>query len=157
MNIFFLDYDPTRAAKMHNDRHCVKMILESAQMLSTVCRENGADAGYKPCFRNHPCTKWAGESQANFEWLRQLALALNEEYKRRFDNDDDHKSAVVIRNLPTPDLPKRGLTSPAQAMPDSCKHDDPVKAYREYYRTEKRHLAEWSGRKAPEFMESSHG
>ena len=38
MNIFFLDTDPKRCAKMHNNRHCVKMILEYAQLLSTAHR-----------------------------------------------------------------------------------------------------------------------
>mgnify|MGYP003645011953 CR=1 FL=1 len=39
MNIFFLDERPDKCAEMHNDKHCVKMILESAQMLSTAHRE----------------------------------------------------------------------------------------------------------------------
>lgn len=84
-----------------------------------------------------------------------MALALNEEFKRRFDNSEDHKSAKVIRELPTPDLPEKGFTEPPQAMPDGCKHEDPVKAYREYYRSEKTHLAEWAGRPTPSFMRSS--
>ncbi len=36
MNIFVLDRDPTKAAHMMCDKHVVKMILESAQMLSAV-------------------------------------------------------------------------------------------------------------------------
>ena len=35
MNIFFLHKDPSRAAKAQCDKHVVKMILETAQMLST--------------------------------------------------------------------------------------------------------------------------
>ena len=35
MNIFYLDKRPDDAAEMHCDKHCVKMILEYAQMLST--------------------------------------------------------------------------------------------------------------------------
>lgn len=38
MNIFFLDNDPKLAATYHNDKHAVKMILESAQLLSTALR-----------------------------------------------------------------------------------------------------------------------
>ena len=38
MNIFYLDKDPVIAAQMSADKHCVKMILESAQMLSTAHR-----------------------------------------------------------------------------------------------------------------------
>ena len=38
MNIFILDNDPVIAAQMQCDKHVVKMIVESAQMLSTVHR-----------------------------------------------------------------------------------------------------------------------
>ena len=38
MNIFYLDKDPIKAAQMSCDKHCVKMIVESAQMLSTANR-----------------------------------------------------------------------------------------------------------------------
>ncbi len=38
MNIFYLDSDPRICAQMHNDKHCVKMILEYAQLLSTAHR-----------------------------------------------------------------------------------------------------------------------
>ena len=38
MNIFVLDKNPIKAAQQHCDKHVVKMILESAQMLSTAHR-----------------------------------------------------------------------------------------------------------------------
>ena len=38
MNIFVLDKDPVVAAQMQCDKHVVKMIVESAQMLSTAHR-----------------------------------------------------------------------------------------------------------------------
>jgi len=38
MNIFVLDRKPNLAALYHNDRHCVKMVIEYAQILSTVLR-----------------------------------------------------------------------------------------------------------------------
>jgi hypothetical protein len=38
MNIFYLDNDPQVCAEMHNDKHCVKMILEYCQLLSTAHR-----------------------------------------------------------------------------------------------------------------------
>lgn len=42
MNIFFLDTNPQKAAVYHCDKHVVKMILESCQMLcSNVWYENG--------------------------------------------------------------------------------------------------------------------
>jgi hypothetical protein len=38
MNIFVLSDDPVQAAQDQCDKHVVKMIVESAQMLSTVHR-----------------------------------------------------------------------------------------------------------------------
>ena len=38
MNIFYVDKDPKIAAKMMCDKHIIKMILESAQMLCTAKR-----------------------------------------------------------------------------------------------------------------------
>ena len=38
MNIFVLDTDPVEAAQLQCDKHVVKMVLESAQMLSTAHR-----------------------------------------------------------------------------------------------------------------------
>ena len=38
MNIFYIDEDPKEVAKAQVDKHCVKMPLESAQMLSTAHR-----------------------------------------------------------------------------------------------------------------------
>jgi hypothetical protein len=155
MNIFYLDPDPRRAARFHNDRHVVKMILESAQMLSTACRKHGINEGYKSCFEHHPCTKWASSTKGNWRWLRDLAYELNDEYKYRFDNDDDHKSAVVISNLPEPNI-EGSFTEPPRAMPDYCKKGlDSVNAYRKYYREEKDHLAEWTRRPVPKWFTQS--
>ena len=39
MNIFYLNKDPKIAAMEHKDKHCLKMILHYAQMLSTDLRE----------------------------------------------------------------------------------------------------------------------
>ena len=39
MNIFVLDYNPQVAAEYHCDKHVVKMILESAQILCAVHRK----------------------------------------------------------------------------------------------------------------------
>ena len=57
MNIFYLDKDPQQAAKYHCDKHVVKMILESAQMLCTVVNEisGGQVTPYKSTHKNHPC------------------------------------------------------------------------------------------------------
>ena len=38
MNLFYLHDNPKDCANMHVDKHCVKMILEYAQLLSTAHR-----------------------------------------------------------------------------------------------------------------------
>ena len=58
MNIFILDKDPKTAAEYHCDKHVLKMILETAQMLCTAHWETGGQAPYRATHKNHPCTKW---------------------------------------------------------------------------------------------------
>ena len=151
MNIFVLDTDIEKCAQYHFDKHVYKMILESAQMLSTTIRLTGIDAGYKESYVNHPCTKWTRESLSNWRWLRDLAIALNKEWVFRYNHPKDkkHKSLEVIYTLPEPNIPDIGLTPFAQAMPDEYKSDDAVESYRSYYVWEKAHLAAWKNRQPP--------
>ena len=54
MNIFVVDEDPEIAARQLCDKHVVKMILESAQMLCTVALEHGYEgAPYKKAHPKH--------------------------------------------------------------------------------------------------------
>lgn len=152
MNIFVLDNNIKKCVQYHTDKHIIKMILESAQMLCTVLHTTGVDAPYKKTHVKHPCTIWATESLENWLWLKEFTLALNEEYKFRYNKDVDHKSATVAMGLPTPKLPSKGLTTFAKAMPDELKRiKDPVEAYRKYYMQEKRHIAQWTNRPKPEW------
>jgi hypothetical protein len=150
MNIFVLDSDIDACARFHSDRHVVKMTLESAQMLCTVLHENGIQAPYKPTHRHHPCTLWAGRSLSNWIWLRDLALALNDEYRYRYRKDSDHLSGAVVRDLPPPPIDDLGLTEFAQAMPEQYRvPGDAVSAYRKFYAAEKSGFAIWTGRSVP--------
>lgn len=157
MNIFALDQDPAKAAAFHCDVHVVKMILESAQMLSTVLRGIGADCPslYKPTHAKHPCTIWAGETRSNFLWLVSLATELGKEHARRHSPKRPHKSLSVIHTARTmaAGLPAGPLTPFAQAMPDDLRDPDPVLAYRQYYRRDKAHMAKWRApSQRPAFM-----
>ena len=153
MNIFVLDYDLQKCAQYHCDRHVVKMILESAQMLSTALRVNGVDKGYKSTHENHPCTIWARSSLSNWKWLWDLANCLNSEYRYRFNKAANHESWNLIRSLPHPPITDIGLTKFAQAMPDKYKCEDTVVAYRKFYIGEKMKLFSWSGRKTPYWIQ----
>jgi len=152
MNIFILDKEVEKCAEYHCDKHVIKMILESAQMLSAVVRLNGHDIGYKLTHKNHPCTIWARESLSNYNWLVRLTRLLNYEYRYRYDKDVNHKSYDLVKTLPIPDLPDIGLTPFAQAMPEQYKNKNAVKAYRDYYINEKSSFLTWTKRKTPMWM-----
>ena len=140
MNIFVLDGDPERAAQYHCDRHVVKMILESVQIMNTALDSRGLSdyTFYGSTHVGHPCVKWAAESWNNMEWLLQLTHYLNKEYRRRYENSENHSSyQKVLDNwyddgwlLPAED---EGYTEFAQAMPDDVKNADAIRAYRDYY------------------------
>mgnify|MGYP003304916960 FL=1 len=152
MNIFVLDEKVEKCAEYHCDKHVIKMILESAQMLSAVVRLNGHDIGYKLTHKNHPCTIWARESLSNYNWLVRLTRLLNYEYRYRYDKDINHKSYDLVKTLPIPDLPDIGLTPFAQAMPEQYKNKNAVKAYRDYYINEKSSFLTWTKRKKPKWI-----
>ena len=79
MNIFYLDHDPRIAAKYHCDKHVVKMILESAQMLATAHRvvdKNDDDILYREAYKNHPSTKWVRSNLYHYTWLWSLFNSL---------------------------------------------------------------------------------
>lgn len=153
MNIFILDDDMQKCAEYHCDRHIVKMPIEYAQMLSTIVRKTGVDAGYKVTHANHPCTKWASESLSNWLWLRSLAQAINEEYRFRYGKKCNHASWDVASALPVPKIIDIGLTVFPQCMPDQYKTEFAVKAYRNYYVGDKQHIAKWSNRNVPDWFE----
>ena len=86
MNIFFLHRDPQWAANALCDKHVPKMLLESAQMLSTAVRRYEEDTDttplaepiYKSAYPNHPMTKWVGETKGNFKWALENAVFISQ-------------------------------------------------------------------------------
>ena len=157
-----MDSNPTNCAKQHLDRHVVKMILESAQMICTTHHLHrdldieDYEIPYKKTHTNHPCTKWVRSSLSNYKWLMELTKELNTEYRYRYDKDVNHKSWDKIKDLPLPALDDFGLTRWARAMPDECKiGNDVVSSYRNYYNTEKLNIMTYKKRKAPEWVKLS--
>lgn len=146
MNIFVLDEDPVKAAHYHCDKHVVKMILETAQILCTVHHKAGTpNVPYRATHKQHPCTVWASESMHNYMWLLKLGEALCEEYRLRYGKQ--HKTRAVLQwcrdHTSCIHWPEKQKTAFAQAMPEKYRQEDPVKAYREYYQGEKAHFATW--------------
>lgn len=155
MNIFFLYSSPKKAAEFHCDKHVVKMILETAQLLSTahaILDNNGkqVEGMYKPTHVNHPCAKWVRENILNYRWTYNLFWSLLREYEHRYNKI--HSCDKMSQNLFfVPNLIKntRELSSPALCMPEKYKTSDPVQSYRNYYMGEKSHIAKWTNREIP--------
>lgn len=134
------------AAQYHSDKHCIKMILESCQILSTVMHKHGLPGPYRPTHANHPCVLWAGRSRQNFDWLVRMVRHLCTEYTRRYGKV--HKcDSVVLPQIVNPVTTDLGLTPFALAMPDQYRCADPVASYRAYYHGEKAYFATWKTQK----------
>lgn len=151
MNIFALDQDPKQAAEWMVDKHVVKMILESAQLLSTAHRlidgteyverkyvQGSLPARYRNVKRwrlpdereqvlysathiNHPSAVWCRETSDNYKWLYRHFLALCMEYNYRYGKV--HKCIDMCDHLCSyPRYIKLGdLTPVTPAMPDEYK------------------------------------
>lgn len=159
MNIFYLDPDPQTCARYHTDKHVVKMILESAQILCTVINQKARQqvTPYVSTHANHPCVKWAGQSYENWLYVYCLMLHLEYEWNYRYEHDKDHHSVDLlfkhnIKGFAEKILLRNGLTVPALAMAEQYKQTDPVQSYRDYYNGEKRHLFSWTNREVPEWI-----
>jgi len=123
-------------------------------MLCTALNKKGFTTPYKSTHIKHPCVLWVEESFDNFSWLQNLAIALNAEYRYRFERDFDHKSISVLDEIATYSYDSQGLTEFAQAMPDQYKvPEDAVKAYRQFYLGEKMGFAKWTKRKIPQWVD----
>ena len=142
MNIFYLSTNPAKAAQMMYNKHVVKMILESAQLLCTahvISDGESADIPYKVTHKNHPSAIWARESTSNYKWLYDHMMALGEEYTRRYNKT--HLTIIkcggVLSKSPK-NVTKVDLTPMPQCMPDQYKvPGNSVEAYWNYYEAEK--------------------
>jgi len=169
LNIFVLDKNPAACAAMHCDKHVVKMILEYAQLLSTAhrlldgtpIRMSGAKGKmvtkyvmedpdmeeqlYRQTHINHPCGIWARECADNYVWLFRLFIECCRQYTLRYGKVHATERLIpYLGKLPQNIDCDKTMTPFAQAMPDECKHDNPVMAYRKYYKDVKHPIAKWS-------------
>jgi len=145
MNIFYLHQNPEQAARYQYNKHVVKMILESAQMLCTAhhcIMGSDADVPYKPAHKNHPSTVWARQSGQNYAWLYYHMMELGREYEKRYGKK--HLSIIKcedkLAKLPGGIL-ETGLTKMPQSMPDEYKDECSIQAYWNYYIGAKNNIA----------------
>lgn len=128
MNIFYLDHDVKKCAQYHVDKHCVKMILEYAQLLSTAHRvldgekvityetsiktgklrkktrwklidENFDNAYYSATHINHPSAIWVRDSVQNYILLYDILCHLCEEYTHRYEKLHKIETSGLLTRL----------------------------------------------------------
>jgi len=161
MNIFYLSKNWKRAAGMHCDKHCVKMLVEYAQLMSTAHRvldgENViSDDLYKITHKNHPCAIWVRENEEHYTWLSLMFGELSKEYSRRYGKI--HASWSKLHwslGFPPKNIVQKKWIDPPQCMPDHCKDDDVVRAYRNYYILEKNNIAVWKYSGTPKWFSNA--
>jgi hypothetical protein len=170
MNIFVLDRDAKKAAQMQCDKHVVKMIVETCQMLSAVMDNNysplysGNDnlkpserfgtAGYPKAHIKHPCTMWTMQSKGNYKWLIKHLRALCVEYSNRYNkvHSCEGQLSIFEAQMEYMTFPSDRRTAFVQAMPDKYKDKDPVKAYHNYYNMDKFTFAKWKNSSKPKWF-----
>lgn len=158
MNIFHLSDCPLKAARFQCNKHVVKMVTESANMLLVPFVQNygylnipktksGRD--FKATHQKHPSTVWANTSRENYYWLLDHTYALLAEYRRRYNkehycvryvefvSDWKHKLTFEIE----------GITPFARCFGDYKiqleSEPDTVKAYQQFYWLDKKEFARW--------------
>jgi len=178
MNIFRLDDDPVLAAQLQCDKHVVKMIVESAQMLSTVHRmldgkleprlsasgrktsywnHDMDDLLYRAVHHNHPSTVWTRESKANYEWHYAHFIGLCEEYEYRYNKThatyEKLHTALSVTPVNIPDIGETPFKLAMGSNPECQFPDDPVKSYRLFYQTKQdRFKMTWTNRPVPSWF-----
>lgn len=177
MNIFYIDPNPVVAAQGMVDKHVVKMILESAQLLSTAHRlldgretagksktgrnakrwvldDSRDDVLYQATHINHPSAVWCRKSVQNYTWLVDHFFALGEEYTYRYGKT--HKCFGELSYMlqsPPKNLTNYDMTTMPSAMaPEYVISEDPLENYRNYYRVGKARMHSWKNRQPPEWM-----
>lgn len=177
MNIFYLHGRSKICAKYHCDKHVNKMIIESAQLLSTAHRildgyvtieiskkgrllkrwklkdKKFDSVLYKSTHYNHPPAKWARESSLNYRWLYLLFTSLLNEYKYRFNKEHGCSKLIDYLYLLPKNIPLGSFTLPPQTMPEKYKiKNNTVDAYRMYYLRDKISILHYTRRQIPHWI-----
>lgn len=164
MNIFLPSPNPRESARALDDKRVPKMVVETAQLLSTAVHHLHPDNDfpiYKPAYDNHPCSLFARYSERNFKFLAELGLELSEEYSHRWG--PRHKSHRVIEDCVTLMFSKPSFYKPFYTREFSlnfnCSGYDTGSIYKDYRlclidkwkKQEKKGSLKWTDRKPPDW------
>lgn len=178
MNMFYIDERAENCAKWAVDSHCVKMILEASQLLSTAHRlldgveytdktKTGRNVKrwrlpddldrtlYSATHVNHPCAVWCRQSDKNYSWLWEYLYEHCKEYTHRYGKVHKVEADGLLDYLKLfpKNIPNIDFTTPPSAMnPKYIISEDPILNYRNYYKVGKTHLHKWKNRQPPEWI-----
>lgn len=153
MNIFYTHHSPYISAINLPDKLVVKMVLESAQMLSSAHRlTDGSKLSveqdkelYRITHENHPSNLWARSSLQAYSWLYHHFISLCDEYTHRYGKTHacDKKFRIIFREPPR--LIERSLVfvEPPLCMPEKYFSNSVALSYRKYMVAEKSYFAKW--------------
>ena len=163
MNLFFLHSDPSICAQQHCDKHVVKMLLETTQILYTSFYINNCihllpDFAYRKASPAHPTVIWVSLCISNWNYALHLAINLSHEYTLRYKRVHScDKHINFLKNI-VPDFPEKknpykpttklayfpGTTPVPLAMPEDSMRSTAILSYRSYYMIHKKHFAKWN-------------
>ncbi|MES1914494.1 MAG: hypothetical protein MHM6MM_006557 [Cercozoa sp. M6MM] len=169
MNLFYIFRCPKKSAQFLCDKHVVKMIVETAQLLSTAHHAHATASTdkeflkkiYRKTHLNHPSAVWVRQSAKHYRWAYRHFCALMDEYTARYQKRHaSERLRDVLSEVPAAISSVKTWTPPPKAMPDHIK-DIPrlntVAAYRKYYQEKAKN--DWfkyaRGREPPAFLELS--
>ena len=178
MNIFELHENPIECARMHCDKHIVKMPIEYAQLLSTAHRvldgeeyvgetKTGRRAKrfrlsderekhlYMASHIKHPDGIWVRECSGNYYKLFFLYMSVLAEFTHRYGKvHGASKPSFWLQKAPN-NIIIGDETKLPQCMPDDCKTENVIEAYHNYYREYKKDFATWKNRETPSWYDTN--
>lgn len=161
MQIFVVENHPKQIAHALCNKHIVSQVGETAEMLAIAHVRNGE---YVPPLItlearrrhiNHPCCAWVSQTEGNYIWAHQLALALCQEFKHRYGHEHAYEKDIMRMLHPPFKLMQAAMPqTPAPAVvPEQYKAASVIQSYRNYYHYKAARMAmHWTNRRPPHWF-----
>jgi hypothetical protein len=148
-------------ARVMNGDISVEQVKEHADQMSIMYSHPSLDLDgptyndvfkthYTPRMRNHPCSIWVRECFSGFGYLQDLLACLGDEYTKRYGKT--HKSVLFYESLPTARIRfrrRKKMPVPLAVGNHNKYEGQPVRTYREFYKSDKSSFAKWSYSEQP--------
>lgn len=159
MNIFYIQETPREIATSLHDKHVVKMLLETGQMLCTALHLSAVfNTPYRPTHHSHPMVRWVASGRPQFRFTCKLGFALSNEYTHRYGKVHATASVIDWCADQLSFVPNGEWRDPPQCVPDEFFRETALEAYRDYYLAEKVGFdSKWTNREVPAWIAEAKG